>query len=166
MKPLKFKKFLGGDSVKLIFTTQQLRQKPIKYWSNVGNIHPNSTLQTFIKYIKKLCGDKTANGILNLYYYGGSRLLFPFHVNWLKDGFELQVFNCFGDGDQTLFIKRKVSSQNERFTKDEIKQINDFIRVEYHKVWDTYRRLKLLMKDAKTYQDVRDKLKENITIKN
>lgn len=148
----------GCDTVKLVFSAYELSLKPVKFWANVGTVNKKKSFQKIISLVKRLTGDSTINGISHIAYYGGSRLLFPFHVNWLGNRFELTIYNVFGE--QGMSISRGVKSNNERLNKEEIKAIEDFIRVQYHIVWDGYSFLKEHMKEAKNYTDVRAKISE------
>lgn len=150
----------GCDCVKLLFSAHDLSQKPIKYWSNTGNVNKKGNFYKIISLVKKITGDRTGNGISHLYYYGGSRLTFPFHVHWMGNKFELIVYNCFGDGEGKLLISRNVKSDNERLTKEEVKKIKDFLCLQYHIVWDGYDFINKHMKEAKDYTDVRSIIRE------
>jgi len=154
-----FKYKRNSDCVKLILTAYDLSQKPIKYWANVGSVNKKGNFQKIISLVKKITGDFTGNSISHLYYYGGSRIIFPFHLCWMVNKFELTVYNAFGDGNDKFIISRKVVSDNERFTKEEIQKINDYLCLQYHIVWDGYNFINKFMKDAKNYSDVRQIIK-------
>ena len=151
-KYFNFKSDRDSGSVKLVFFTSELRQKPIKYWSNVGHIHEHSRLNKLVKKIKSLIDDKWANNIHYLSYYAGARLIFPYHVQWMGDSFEMTVYNVFGDGKGCLNLGRKVKSQNERFTEKELKRIDDFMHREYHIISGSYEIIKEFIKDIGSHQ--------------
>lgn len=149
-----FKYYRGTDCVKLLLSAYDLSQKPIKYWANVGTVNKKGKFQTIISLVKNITGDRTGNGISHLYYYGGSRVIFPFHLNWMGNSFELTIYNAFGEGNDKFHISRKVSSDNERFTKEDVKKIEEYLCLQYHIVWDGYRFINQYMKEAKNYSDV------------
>jgi len=148
----------GCDTVKLVFSAYEITKKPIKYWANIGTVNKKGSFYKIISLVKKITGDFTGNGITYLAYYGGSRLLFPFQLNYHGNSFELCVYNCFGENP--IVISRKIKSDNERLTKEDEEQINDFLRLQYHIVWDGFNFIKEYVKEAKNYTDVRLRIKE------
>lgn len=147
-----------GDCVKLLFSAHDLSKKPIKYWANVGYVNKNGAFYKITQLVKKITGDTIGNNIDCLYYYQGSRITFPFHVNWMGNKFELSLYDCFGN--YKMSIGRKVSSDNERFTSEEIEQIKSFLCLQYHIVSDGYDFIKHYMTEAKNYTDVRREISE------
>lgn len=166
-KYFKFRSNRDSGSIKLIFFASELSQKPIKYWSNVGRIHPHSRLTKLVRKIKKMIDYQLANNIHYLSYYSGSRIEFPYHVHWMDDRFEMTVYNTFGDGKGALRLGRKVSSQNERFTDAEIKKIKDFMHREYHIIYGSYYIIKDLVSDidSKNYYSFSQRIKRIKNIK-
>ena len=125
---------VGRDSgsLKLLFGTGELRQKPIKYWANTGRIPKYSSLKNIENAIKKMVGIRYSNGTCHLTPYAGGRLSFPFHVHWMGDCFEFTLYGIFGDGRPRLHFSRKVTSQSEFFTDSEIKSIQNWMEYEHH----------------------------------
>ena len=166
-KYFKFRNNRDTGSIKLIFFAGELEQKPIKYWSNVGSIHPHSRLKKLVRKIKKMIDYPSANNIHYLSYYSGSRIVFPYHVHWMDDRFEMTVYNTFGDGKGALHLGRKVSSQNERFTDAEIKKIQDFMHREYHIIYGSYYIIKDFVSDidSKNYYEFSQRIKRIKNVK-
>lgn len=158
-KFFKFKSDRDSGCLKLVFFAGELKQKPIKYWANVGKIPTHSKLTNLIKSLKKQTDIKWSNNVSYLAYYSGARLLFPYHVHWMNDSFEFELFSVFGEGRPRLYFTRKVSSNNERFTDDEIKQINKFMETEYHLIWDSSLMVRKFLTDEKGYSEIRKTLK-------
>jgi len=152
MSSFKFKRRYS-DTVKLVFSAYELSQKPIIYWANVGTIPKHSRLQKIRKQVKEITDNSYINGIDFIYYYGGSRLLHPFHVHWMDDKFEFQLFNVFGESADKFIISRAVKSRNERFTDEEIKRMNDYMQVEYTIVSRGYEMLKKQVGNPKNYNE-------------
>jgi len=159
VKFFKFKTDRDPGCIKLVFFAGELRQKPIKYWANVGHIPKYSRLTELIKRLKSQVDVKWANNITHIAYYGGVRLTFPIHVHWMEDRFEMTVYSVFGEGKPRLHLGRKVNSNNERFTDEEIKRIKKFIETEYHLIWDGSELIRKYMEGEKGHSEVRAKLK-------
>jgi hypothetical protein len=155
----KFKSTRDSGCLKLVFFAGELKQKPIKYWANVGNIPPHSKLTNLIKLLKKQTDIRWGNNITHLAYYSGARLLFPYHIQWMKNSFEFELFSVFGEGRPRLYFTRKVNSNNERFTDDEIKQMNKFMETEYHLIWDSSLMVRKFMNNEKGHNEIRKTLK-------
>jgi hypothetical protein len=128
--------------VLLNFTAYELGQKPIKYWRNTGNVNRKSAFHKIINKVKNICGDPTSNTITRLFHYAGADVTFPFHVQWMEDKFEFCLFDCFGSGNNTLKFSRKVNSDNERFTKNELKLMTDFMVTEHHIITGLYNKFR------------------------
>lgn len=156
----KFKNNRDSGCLKLVFFAAELQQKPIKYWANVGKVPTHSKLTELIKTLKKQTDIRWANNITHLAYYSGARLLFPYHVHWMKNSFEFQLFSVFGEGKPSLYFTRKVNSDNERFSDDEIKQINKFMETEYHLIWDSSLMVRKFMSNEKGHAEIRETLKK------
>ncbi len=145
----------GSDSVKICFSSYELTKKPIKYWTNCGTVHKNSSLKNIINTLKKIVGDRTANGICHLAYYGGSRVLFPFHVVWMPSlgKWEFTLYNSFGM--PCLNISRKITSDSEKFTDEDVKLMNKHMVTEYHLVFDGYNFMKKNLVNPNGHVDIR-----------
>lgn len=153
-------KHTRSEGVKIYFSAYELKQKPIKYWTNVGYEPENSNLRKIIRKLKDIVCDKTANGIEHLSYYEGGRLLFPYHIAWHGDSFEFRIYNPFGDGSNSFKISRKVKSQNERFTQEDVENMKKYMCSEYHLISDTYEMAKKIIGSNKHYSEIRRNLEE------
>lgn len=123
--------------LKIVFFANELAQKPIKYWANVGRIPKYSKLSRLEKLIKGQLDIQWSNSTVHL-TTGSGRLLFPYHVQWMGDRFEFELFSVFGDGRPRLYFTRTVSSNNERFTADEIKEIEKFMTTQHNLIKSSY----------------------------
>ena len=148
-----------SDSIKLLFSAWELRQKPIKFWANTGNIPKHSKLNRLRKTIKRLVDNNTGNCVDNLFYYGGSRLVFPYHVHWMGDRFEFTLYDPFGMPLHSFW--RTVKSKNERFSKDEMEQVSKIMCTHYHLIWDSYLMVRgLADENISGHQEVRAMLSD------
>ena len=87
-----------GPQPSVTYELSHLKQKPLRYFSNVGRRY-EGVRRNSIAAIKKICGFRLANGIEFLTYYYMGRIRFPFHCQWLGErGCEVSVFDTTGGG--------------------------------------------------------------------
>ena len=144
-------------SVKVVFFTVELSKKPIKYFANVGNFDKDSTLHKVLTKIKTILGIRLANNICYLSYYGGGRLVSPFHCHWMGDEFEFYVWDY--TGEKTLLYIRRKAGEDEHFTSDEIKQISGVLEAHYHLVNKGYQYISSKIGNPTNYNDYFEKIK-------
>ena len=88
--------YTHGPQPSVTYQLSHLKQKPLRYFSNVGYKH-EGVRRDSINAIKRICGFRLANGIEFLTYYYLGSVGFPFHCQWLRErGCELSVFDPLG----------------------------------------------------------------------
>jgi hypothetical protein len=100
-----------GPLPSVTYELSHLKQKPLRYFSNVGYKH-EGVRRDSIDAIKRICGFRLANGIEFLTYYYMGRIRFPFQCQWLKErGCEVSVYDPTGG--------RLIFSRIIKVTKDQ-----------------------------------------------
>lgn len=90
--------YTHGPEPGVTYQLSHLKQKPLRYFSNVGYKHKGERSKS-IAGIKRVCGFRLANGVEFLTYYYLGRIRFPLQVQWLKErGCEVSVFSPSGFG--------------------------------------------------------------------
>jgi hypothetical protein len=118
--------YIHGPQPIIVYQLHHLKQKPLRYFTNVGRVH-HGVRQQAIKKIKKVCEFRLANGIEYLTYYQLGRIRFPFQCQWLGDrGCELSIWEPAGS--ILIFSKIIKVKKNQRIPEKNLHELGQFLK--------------------------------------
>ena len=128
MEKIKFKKE-RCYRVQLVFTPEELKEKPISFWINAGGNYNGKLFKCY----KQICHNLSNNrGPYDLYLKASGE---HHNINFImllghRNGvFELKVYNCFGWGQPAIFID-EYKNCNQYFSDDMIIKIKEYLKRE------------------------------------
>lgn len=165
------------EGVKIYFFAHELRKKPIKFWTNIGNMPKHGRFEKIRQSLRDILEIKCSNGIDHLSYYAGSRVIFPVQITWHPNGnrnevnrfwFEFSLWDPFGQ--KRILHFSRTCNQMDRFTIEEAKRMETAMCLHYHLMSSGYDFAKAISPNASTYIEVFAAFKETkeqlLTLKN